>query len=210
MVSKIVRPVLAMFAMVSLFGCGDEIDHGSGAAAPEAAERHDSEEDEVNEPLNADAIPVAHTPEGGYDEIPLPILAGCTEPLSDGAVDMRGWWEVTEVVVGGERATEHQMMGVRQRIEQCGNRVVITSGGVVHDMRVDGTEENGVNDVAEIDYKTAITVVATFEDGVHVLRPVGIPIEVTRTLDGDELLWNYAGIETRARFLGPVDEVPAD
>ncbi|MEA3077794.1 MAG: hypothetical protein QOF60_2702 [Actinomycetota bacterium] len=34
--------------------------------------------------------------------------------------------------------------------------------------------------------------VCTFEDGVHVLRPVGMPgIEVTRRIDGDELVWEY-------------------
>jgi hypothetical protein len=58
-------------------------------------------------------------------------------------------------------------------------------------MRCDGTAERGVNDVAN-DFTTPITVVATFEDGVHVLRPVGLPgVEVTRRLDGDQLVWTY-------------------
>ena len=30
-----------------------------------------------------------------------------------------------------------------ERIEQCGNRLVVTGGGVVHDMVVDGTYEPG-------------------------------------------------------------------
>ena len=64
----------------------------------------------------------------------------------------------------------------------CGDRVVITAGGIIHDMRCDSTEANGVNDVAEFDQATPITVVATFEDGVHVLRTVGVPIEVKRWL----------------------------
>lgn len=158
----------------------------------------------------ADAIPVAHTPPGGYgDDTPPPVLAGCTEPLVQGAPDLRGWWEVTDVRVEGAPAPDHGLMGVRQRIEQCGDRFVVTATGVVHDGRADGTEENGVNDVAEMDYETPITVVATYEDGIHVLRPVGLPIEVTRTIDGDELLWVYAGTVTRSRHLGPVDEVPA-
>lgn len=158
-----------------------------------------------------EVIPVAHTPPGGYgDDVPGPVLAGCTVPLADGAPDLRGWWEVTHVEIGGAPSTDHRLMGVRQRIEQCGDRFVVTAGGVVHDGRADGTEENGVNDVAEIDYRTPITVVATYEDGFHVLRPVGLPVEVTRTVDGDELVWVYAGIVTRSRYLGPPDEMPED
>lgn len=80
-----------------------------------------------------------------------------------------------------------------QRIEQAGDRIIVTAGRVVHDMRCDGTVENGVHDVAEIDLTTPITVVATYEDGVHVLRPVGLPIEVTRRRDGDQMVWTYVG-----------------
>jgi hypothetical protein len=84
-----------------------------------------------------------------------------------------------------------------QRIEQCGDRVVVTGGGVVHDMRCDGTHVNGVNDVAEFDKQTRITVVATYEDGVHVLRPAGLPFEITRHRDGDGLVWVYVGFTAR-------------
>ena len=74
--------------------------------------------------------------------------------------------------------------------EQCGDRVCITSTGIIHDMRADGTVENGVNDVDP--NGRPISVVCTFEDGVHVLRPVGLPgVEVTRRLDGDQLIWSY-------------------
>lgn len=41
-----------------------------------------------------------------------------------------------------------------QRIEQAGDRMVVTGGGVIHDMRCDGTAEHGVNDVAERDFTT--------------------------------------------------------
>ena len=35
-------------------------------------------------------------------------------------------------------------------------------------------------------------VAASFEDGVLVLRPQGLPgVEVRRWLDGDELMWRY-------------------
>lgn len=156
-----------------------------------------------------DAIPVAHTPPGGYgDRVPPPILAGCAEALVDGAPDLRGWWEVTEVHLDGAPAPDHRLMGVRQRIEQCGDRFVVTAGGVVHDGRADGTEEHGVRDVAEFDFATPLTVVASYEHGLHVLRPVGLPVEVTRTVVDGALVWDYAGVLTRSRYLGPVDVLP--
>ena len=68
------------------------------------------------------------------------------------------------------------------------NRVVVTAGGVVHDMRCDGTVENGVNDV-DADFTREISVVATFEDGVHVLRPVDMPVEVL-VFGGVKLVWS--------------------
>ena len=92
----------------------------------------------------AGEIPVAHTPEGFWQgEMPPPVLAACTEPLAAEAFDMRGLWKA--VAVDGEAIDG---AGHVERIEQCGNRVVITSGGVIHDMTCDGTLENGVNDVS--------------------------------------------------------------
>jgi hypothetical protein len=80
----------------------------------------------------------------------------------------------------------------------------VTAGGVVHDMRCDGTEAHGVHDVAEFDFTTPISVVATFEAGVHVLHPVGFPgIEVTRRLDGPLLIWTYLGFTAVLEHIGP-------
>ncbi len=152
--------------------------------------------------VTADSIPVAYTPTGGWKDMPAPFLAACTEPIVDGAPDMRGTWKVVSIEVGGIEDPNHRAIGLTQRIEQAGNRVIITASGatasgIVHDMRCDGTEENGVHDVAEFDLTTPITVVASFEDGVHVLRPVGVPIEVTRRIDGDQLVWTYLGFTAR-------------
>jgi hypothetical protein len=148
-----------------------------------------------------DEIPVAHTPTGGWrGEMPPPVLEGCDDPLVEGAPDLRGLWRVDSVDMNGAPAPEgHRLYGMLQRIEQAGDRMVVTGGGVVHDMRCDGTAEHGVNDVAERDFTTRITVVATYEGGVHVLRPVGIPIEVTRRLDGYEMVWVYPGFIVRLR-----------
>jgi hypothetical protein len=145
----------------------------------------------------AEDIPVAHTPIGGWTEMPAPILAVCTEPIVADAPDMRGTWRVTSVEVEGVDQPTHPAIGKVQRIEQAGDRVIVTASGIVHDMRCDGTEAHGVHDVAEFDRVTPITVVATFEHGVHVLRPVGLPIEVTRRIDGNELVWTYVGFTAR-------------
>lgn len=149
-------------------------------------------------------IPVAYTPSGGYgEEMPPPILADCDEPLAAGAPDLRGTWEVVGPEINGETVPN---TGQVQRVEQAGDRIVITSGGVIHDMCVDGTLENGVNDVAAGDFKTPIRVAAFYEDGVHVLRPEGMPIEVTRQRDGDEMIWRYVGFSARLQRIDAVTD----
>jgi hypothetical protein len=73
-----------------------------------------------------------------------------------------------------------------ERVEQCGNRIVDMGGGTIADARADGTEENGVHDVSAFDFTTPINVIASYENRVFVLRPVGISgIEITRRLDPD-------------------------
>jgi hypothetical protein len=120
--------------------------------------------------------------------------------LVNGAPDLRGTWKVVAVEVGGTVAPEtHPAYAHIERIEQCDDRLVVTSGGVIHDMRCDGTEEHGVRDVMAIDFTTPITVVASYEHGAHVLRPVGIPIEISRRIDGDEMIWDYVGFTARLR-----------
>ena len=156
----------------------------------------------------ASDIPVAHTPDGGWSEMPPPVLATCTEPLVEGAPDLRGMWRAVSVEVNGEPAPDHRAVGHIERVEQCGDRLVVTAGGVIHDMRCDGTEEHGVHDVAEMDLATPITVVATYEDGVHTLRPVGLPVEVTRRLDGDQMVWTYLGFTARLERVGPPESDP--
>ena len=70
-------------------------------------------------------IPIAHTPQGGWkDEMPLLVLAECTEPLAPGVSDMRGLWKACSVEVNGEPIDDLSHI---ERVEQGGNRVVITS-----------------------------------------------------------------------------------
>ena len=154
-------------------------------------------------------IPVATTPTGGYGDhnldrydrrFPAPVLAGCNEPLIDGAPDLRGTWKAVDVRVNGELVPQGQdtvlsaMWRHTERIEQAGSRAVITGGGVIHDfMACDGTAENGVHDVMAHDFHTPIVVAASYDDGVLVLRPRDLPgVEVKRWLDGGQLVWEYA------------------
>ena len=140
-------------------------------------------------------IPKSFTPAGGYGtEMPAPVLAGCTDALAENIPDFRGLWRAIDVRVNGEVApAELKVWQHVERIEQAGNRVVITAGGVVHDMYADGTFENGVNDVMAVDFKTSITVAATFENDVLVLRPRGFDgVEIKRWFDGEHLMWEYS------------------
>ena len=140
-------------------------------------------------------IPKAFTPPGGWHgEMPPPILDGCDEPIAPGIPDLRGLWRAVDVTddAGNALPDDHPVRNYQERIEQAGNRVVVTSSGIIHDMYADGTFENGVNDVMQTDFTTRITVAGSFEDGVLVLRPQGFDgIEIRRWLDGETLKWRY-------------------
>ena len=115
-----------------------------------------------------------------------------TEPLVAGSPDLRGVWKAVSATRGGEPVPAgDRLLAYTERIEQCGNRIVDCGGGTIADARADGTEENGVHDVSAFDYVTPIHVVASYEDGAFVLRPVGLPgFEVRRELDADgHMVW---------------------
>jgi len=175
--------------------------------------------------VSADDIPVAHTPQRGYqDRFPDPVLATCSEPLAPGVPDLRGlWrtlraeqvhepgsrpWSLTKYVFWNAFGVERErtpvpaadrIHGYVERIEQCGNRIVDAGGGTIADARADGTEENGVHDVSAFDFETPIHVIATFEAGVFVLRPANIPfVAVTRWLDAEgHLVWHRPDLGDR-------------
>jgi hypothetical protein len=139
--------------------------------------------------LKADDIPKAYTPACGYVSFPQPILASCTEPLAEDVVDMRGLWQA---YTGSP--------GHVERIEQCGNRTVVTSAGVIHDFRTDGTLRNGARDVSGPGCLN-IYVAISYEDGVMKFRPFGLPKTiVTRRMEGDDLVWTYPMIEGEVRM----------
>ena len=192
------------------------------------------------EAVSANDIPVAHTPSGGYrDAFPAPVLAACTEPMVEDAPDLRGLWRTVSAVqaehdssrllsvvrflfwkaLGVERVREpvpagHPIYAYVERIEQCGNRIVDIGGGTVADARADGTVEHGIHDVSAFDFQTPIHVIATYENGAFVLRPVRIPfIAITRRLDGNgHMVWHRPDlgdlVVTLERIGGPCDTPP--
>ncbi|MDG2906855.1 MAG: hypothetical protein P6D49_00985 [Acidimicrobiales bacterium] len=145
---------------------------------------------------SVDGIPVAHTRSNAHGWAPA-VLADCRDPLSEGAPDLRGVWVV-----------EHgRMRGMVQRIEQAGDRVVITVGWLVHDMRADGTLEGGVHDVDP--NSGEVHVAAEFTDDRLDLRPNGGRVLVSRRLDpadAEVMHWRYGPFSNRCRRLaGPPD-----
>lgn len=132
----------------------------------------------------ADGIPKAFTPGCGWQTWPMPVLADCTEPLADGVVDMRGLWR------GRNGDVDHV-----ERIEQCGNRTVITSAGIIHDFVTDDTLRNGARDVMGGGRCWNIFAAVGWRDGVMEFRPFGVPKAlVTRAFRGDDLVWTYPGV----------------
>lgn len=120
--------------------------------------------------MRSSEIPVAHTPPGGYGATFPPLILGdCTEQLVAGVPDLRGIWKTVSATRGGVQVPpDDRLMSYTERIE-----------------------ENGVHDVSVFDYTTPIHVVASYEDSVFALRPVGMPgIEVTRQLDQNgNMIW---------------------
>ena len=141
--------------------------------------------------LLAAEIPKGNTPGCGYSQFPLPILARWTEPLADGADDIRGLW----VGVSGGH------VGHVERIEQCGSRVVVTTSGLIHDYGPNSTAGLNTDD-------TEGSVLFTINDREHCLRTSAAmvweeevlnfyafgwgPLVVKRYLDGEQLVWEYA------------------
>lgn len=127
----------------------------------------------------------AATPEGRWSDWPPMVLAACDEPLIDGAPDLRGVWQVHA----------GPMKGHIERIEQAGDRVTITAGGVIHDMFADGTLTGGVND--EGVGGASVSVAARFEEGRLNLYLNDNRLVVTRYCDGDDLVWRWGPYTNR-------------
>ena len=145
--------------------------------------------------LLAADIAKGNTPNCGYTHFPLPILAQCTEPLPDGADDIRGLWIGVQ---GGH-------VGHVERVEQCGSRVVVTTSGVIHDYGPNSTAGLNTNDtegsvlfsLGDKDYCMRSSASMIWNDGVLDFHAFGWgPLVVKRYLhqepSGEQLVWEYA------------------
>ncbi len=136
-------------------------------------------------------IPKGNTPGCSYTHFPLPILADCTEPLVEGAADIRGLWIAVE---GGH-------VGHVERVEQCGRRTVVTAAGIIHDAGPNSTLGETSNDtqgsvlftIGGKEYCPRTSASMVWKDGVLDFHVFGWgPVVVKRYLDGDQLIWEYA------------------
>ena len=152
-------------------------------------------------------IPKGNTPGCGYAQFPLPILAECTEPLPEGAADIRGLWLGVE---GGHT-------GHVERVEQCGSRVVVTSSGVIHDygpnstagLNTDDTEGAVLFTAGDREFCMRTSASMIWNDGILDFHAFGWgPVVVRRYLEGAQLIWEYAdGSTTR---MDRICQLPAD
>ena len=131
-------------------------------------------------------LPVVRTPPGRWKEWPPLVLAGCDEPLAEDVPDLRGVWQVYK----------GPLKGHIERNEQAGARVVITGGGVIHDLTADGSlmSDEGVGDAK-------ISVTARYEDARLNLYLNGKRLVVTRYRDGDEMVWRWGPYTNHLRRL---------
>tara|TARA_R110002073_G_scaffold227756_1_gene388590 strand:- start:436 stop:1119 length:684 start_codon:yes stop_codon:yes gene_type:complete len=141
-------------------------------------------------------IPKGNTPGCAYDHFPLPILAQCTEPLAEGAADIRGLW----LGVSGR-------VGHVERVEQCGSRTVITSAGIIHDGGPNSSAGENSNDtegsviftIGDRAYCNRTSASMSWNDGILEFHLFGWgPLVVRRYMSGEQLVWEYVdGSTTR-------------
>ena len=134
-------------------------------------------------------IAKGNTPGCRLSHFPLPVLRECTEPLPDDASDIRGLW----LGVAGR-------VGHVERVEQCGSRVVVTAGGLIHDSGPNSTAGTNTDDtegavlfmIGEREYCARTSAAMVWNDGVLDFHVLGWgPVVVRRYLDGDQLVWEY-------------------
>ena len=154
-------------------------------------------------PLAKD-IAKGNTPGCAYDHFPLPILRQCTEPLAEGAADIRGLW----IGVSGK-------VGHIERVEQCGSRVVVTSSGLIHDSGPNSTGGYNSNDtegnvtflLGDQEYCPRTSAGMFWNKGILDFKVFGWgPVVVRRYLSGEQLVWEYADGSTT--YMDRICELP--
>ena len=128
----------------------------------------------------ATEIPRVNTPIVPFSygaEYPEPYYDDCTTPIAAGVPDLRGGWLEATVTINGEEIPALPNPR-RERIEQCGNRILIASNGVLHEVfAANNTMFNGVNDVDPNGLPIHLT--GRFEEGIFILSPIITDTTVT-------------------------------
>ncbi|MBO77999.1 MAG: hypothetical protein CMQ22_00330 [Gammaproteobacteria bacterium] len=149
-------------------------------------------------------IAKGNTPGCAYDHFPLPILRQCTEPLAEGAADIRGLW----IGVSGK-------VGHIERVEQCGSRVVVTSSGLIHDSGPNSSGGYNSNDtegnvtflLGDQEYCPRTSAGMFWNKAVLDFKVFGWgPVVVRRYLSGEQLVWEYADGTTT--YMDRICELP--
>ena len=154
--------------------------------------------------LLAKDIAKGNTPGCAYDHFPLPILRQCTEPLAEGAADIRGLW----IGVSGK-------VGHIERVEQCGSRVVVTSSGLIHDSGPNSTGGYNSNDtegnvtflLGDQEYCPRTSAGMFWNKGLLDFKLFGWgPVVVRRYLSGEQLVWEY--VDGSITYMDRICELP--
>ena len=160
---------------------------------------------------SATEIPRVNTPIVPFsygEDFPEPYYVDCNTPIAEGVPDLRGNWVETSVTINGEEIAA-QPNPRSERIEQCGNRILIASNGVLHEVfEADSTMFNGVNDVDPSGLPVHFT--GRFDHNVFTLTQIFpdtnlTPIDITRELiqddDGNDVLKLFNPMLGSTRYL---------
>ncbi|MEM7659873.1 MAG: T9SS type A sorting domain-containing protein [Bacteroidota bacterium] len=130
---------------------------------------------DVNQRFSGSAteIPRVNTPVVPFSygtEYPEPYYASCTTPIESGVPNLSGEWVEAAVTINGVEITPQPMLR-RERIEQCGNRILIASGGVLQEVfHADNTIFNGINDADPTSMPSHF--IGRFESEMFLLSPI--------------------------------------
>ena len=139
-------------------------DHLISKASFEVDQRYVGSATEIPR-VNTPILPISYG--AAYPE---PYYDGCITPIATGLPDLRGEWVEAPVTLNGVAIMPQPVLR-RERIEQCGNRILIASDGVLHEVfEADGTMFNGVNDADSSGQPVHFT--GRFDDGVFILSPI--------------------------------------
>ena len=125
----------------------------------------------------------AFTPGCGYTVFPRPILEGCTEFTKE---------------CSGHEAPDPRLPDHVERVEQCGDRVVVTAHGLIHDHSSDTLS----NDVAPRQIGPFLfclrtsQATAVWKDNQLHQKLFGGPTVVKRYIENGKYHWAYPGMGT--------------